>query len=228
MLISEYRDLGSVVLPVWKGRQKYMHSFDTRAPVAAEGIEDYQPIALELCRRAGHSGVVHMTVDEKIIPAGMSQRRPGAHVDGRFIPAQAGSKKNPPGERKKDGTLWPPVGSWAHRNMYPDYYSPQIGGGWSHGGGGGGWLHFCNHLPVARMAVIVAASVPGCAVYPGTFDTEPQNDGDLEHIREQLGDGVVLPACNGFLLSPDCVHESMTFDRPTKRTFLRIALEPSA
>jgi hypothetical protein len=74
------------------------------------------------------------------------------------------------------------------------------------------------------MAVIVAASAPGCRVWRGRFDGEPANDGDLTHIADQLDDGYVLPANEGFLLAPDCVHESMIFARDTQRTFLRIAL----
>lgn len=185
MLISSYRELGPVVLPQWRGRQKYMHTFDAASPVMSEGFEDYRPAVALLCAKAGHRGIAHMTVDEKIVQPGMSQRRPGAHVDGCFMPQAMG---------------------WGHP--------------------GPGWNHYCNNLPIARMAVIVAASVPGCIAYPGLFDAEPQNDGDLEHIRPYLGAGVRLPACEGFLLSPDCVHESVRFTEPTKRTFLRIALEP--
>ena len=49
--------------------------------------------------------------------------------------------------------------------------------------------------------MIVAASVPGCIAY----------------------EGALLPAATGYLLSPDCVHESKVFDQPTTRSFLRIA-----
>ena len=85
------------------------------------------------------------------------------------------------------------------------------------------WAHYCNNLPMPRMSIIVAASEPGCIVYDGTFHGEPASDGDLEHIRDQLGKGYLLPANRGYLLSPDCVHESMIFYTPTKRTFLRVA-----
>ena len=187
-LNSTYANLGPVTLPVWQERQKYMHTFDPQSPKMAEGFEDYlAPVAL-LCQVAqdltwSPIHEAHMTVDEKIVQPGMSQRRPGAHVDGCFM---YGTQR------------WghPPVPSWAH---------------------------YCNNLPVERMSIIVAASVPGCIVYDGNFQGEPASDGDLEHIRDQLGSGYLLPANQGYLLSPDCVHESMVFDAPTKRTFLRIA-----
>ena len=185
MLNSRYADLGPVALPEWRGRQKYMHTFDASAPVMAEGFEDYGPVVTALVKSAEVVGEAHMTVDEKIVQPGMSQRRPGAHLDGRFLPEQ---------------------GSWGHP-------------------GPGHWAHYCNRVPMDRMAVIVAASVAGCRIYEGDFDAQPASDGDLEHIRDELGSGILLDANRGYLLSPDCVHESVIFNEPTKRTFLRIAFD---
>lgn len=188
MLNSQYAQLCPVQLP-YAGRQKYMHTLDLAAPVMAEGFEDYLEPVTALCRAAGAiCGIAHMTVDEKMVEAGMSQRRPRPHVDGCFMPLQSR---------------------------------------WGHPGPGPGWLHYCNDIgagPIQRMPIIVAASVPGCRAWRGVFDGQPASDGDLSHIAGQLGDGEVLPANVGYLLSPDCVHESMIFDRPTRRTFLRIAL----
>ncbi len=193
VLNSTYADIGTIVLPRWQNRQKYMHTFNPVAPIMAEGYEDYLEPIKALCEAAEaltkhpiHEA--HMTVDEKIVQPGMSQRRPGAHVDGCFVPA---------------------LQSWAHP-------------------GPGSWAHYCNNLPLDRMSIIVAASVPGCIVYDGNFEGQPASDGDLEHIRDQLGDGYLLPANRGYLLSPDCVHESMVFDVPTKRTFLRVAFHDAA
>lgn len=189
MLNSDYRFLTNVSLP-YAGRQRYMHSFDLANPVMAEGFEDYLEPVRVLCRAAGAlEGIAHMTVDEKIVRAGMSQRRPRPHVDGCFIPAQM-----------------------------------RWGG---HPGPGPSWNHYCNDIasgPIARMPVIVAASASGCRAWRGRFKGQPKNDGDLTHIADQLGTGEVLPPNAGYLLSPDCVHESMIFDTDTQRTFLRIAL----
>jgi hypothetical protein len=188
MLNSFFLNLGLVRLPENKGRQMYMHTFDASAPAMAVGYEDYLDPVSALLKAAGVTqGAVHMTVDEKEIAPGMSQRRPGPHVDGCF---------------------YPEAQHWGH-------------------GGGGGWNHYCNNIeasPVPRMAVIVASDVPGCRAWAGDFDGAPSKCGDLSHIQDQLGEGVVLPPNAGYWLSPDCVHESMIFDKPTRRTFLRIAL----
>jgi len=184
MLNSDYRPLCPVSLP-YAGRQRYMHSFDLAAPVMAEGFEDYLEPVTALCRVAGATqGIAHMTVDEKMVAARMSQRRPRPHVDGCFMPERM---------------------SWEHP----------------------GWAHYCNDIgvgPIRRMPIIVAASVAGCRAWRGEFDGQPASDGDLSHISDQLGAGEVLPPNVGYLLTRDCVHESMVFEQPTQRTFLRIAL----
>lgn len=188
MLHSNYREIGPVIFPAYAGRQKYMHSFDAAWPVMCPGFEDYHTTVLRLLRSAGVAkGLVHMTVDEKVVASGMSQRRPKPHVDGCFVPA---------------------------RNYW---------------GGGGGWLHTCNDLgldyPLRRMAIIVAATVEGCRAWRGTFFGHPAADGDVSHLSFQLArkGAQILPANVGFLLSPDCVHESLLFDKPTRRQFLRLA-----
>ena len=191
-LNSTYADIGHIFLPAWKGRQKYMHTFNPKSPVMAEGYEDYMKPVQALCQAAealtnNPIHEAHMTVDEKIVQAGWSQRRDGAHVDGCFVPA---------------------LQRWGHNPVpFP------------------AWAHYCNNVPIDRMSIIVAASVPGCIVYDGTFEGAPASDGDLEHIRGQLGPGYLLPANRGYLLSPDCVHERMVFESPTERTFLRIAFQ---
>ena len=181
MLNSDYRLLCPVALP-YAGRQKYMHTFDLSKPVMAEGFDDYLEPVIALCAAAGVTrGLAHMTVDEKIITAGMSQRRPKPHVDGCFMPS---------------------AGKWGH-----------------------GWAHGCNNIPLSefkRMPVIVASSAIGCRAWRGIFDGIPKPDGDLSHLT--LPDGDVLEPHLGYLLSADCIHESMIQDRDTLRTFLRIAL----
>lgn len=183
MLNSYYTELVPVNLP-FENRQRYMWGFDLANPVMEDGFEDYLEPIMALTRAAGAlAGKAWMTVDEKIIQAGMSQRKPKPHVDGRFNMTEV---------------------KW--------------------GGGGGGWNHSCNLVPTSRTPIIVAASVAGCRAWEGQFDATPSETGDLSHIQDQLGEGRVLPANVGFLLSGDCIHESMVFAKETQRTFLRIAL----
>jgi len=182
MLKSSFTPLVGVVLPGAKlGRQQYMWPFDIANPVMPEGYEDYLEPVLALIEASGVTeGTAYLTVDEKLVKAGETQRKPKPHVDGHYIPS---------------------------------------GGYWGHTGGG--WNHSCNIIP-GRMPVIVASNVAACMAWTGEFDAEPKPDGDLSHL--QLPEGTLLDANVGYLLSPDCVHESLPMREDTQRTFIRIAL----
>ena len=141
ILESSFKSLGPIALPMYQGRQMYMHTFDPQNPEMAPGYEDYLEPVMAMLKAAGVSpSVAHMTVDEKVVQPGMSQRRPGAHVDGCFMPE-----------------IW----LWGHTEPRPPGPKPY-------------WAHYCNNLPVERMSIIVASSVPGCIAYPGAFTGEPK------------------------------------------------------
>lgn len=195
-LHSDFRRLAAVPMPdPAEGRQLKMHAFELHAPTVPAGFEDYLGPVRILCEAAGaREGLAYLTVDEKIVQPGWSQRRPRPHVDGCYLDGRA---------------------KWSH---------------------GGGWQHVCNNVgdpdlvrpdgSIKRMSIIVAASAAGCRAWRGIFKGDPAPDGDLGHISDQLAtaESVVVPPHEGYLLSPDCVHESMILDVPTPRAFLRIAL----
>src|SRR5665213_3194682 len=86
MLNSSYQSLGEITLPDFSNRQYYMHGFDLANPHMPEGFEDYLEPVIELCRKAGQFiGKAYVTVDEKVVKAGQTQRRPGPHVDGCYL-----------------------------------------------------------------------------------------------------------------------------------------------
>lgn len=185
-LNSYFLPLCAVRLP-YVGRRRYMHGFDAGDPVMAVGFADYlEPVRTLLAAARVTFGKCWMTVDESLVRAGTSHRKPGPHVDGRF-------------------TL---------KNETP---------GWSQQGS---WNHSCNLVPTTRTPVIIAASVAGCRVWTGRFQGQPSETGDLSHIADQLATAQtsLLPASFGFLLSGDCVHESIVYEEDTYRSFLRIAL----
>ena len=201
MLLSSFKQLIPVSLP-YAGRQYYMHGFDLSKPTVPKGFEDYLQTVKELCEAAGaYIGKAFLTVDEKVIPAGMSQRKPGPHVDGCFM---------------EHMNSWGGGGSGWSASPTPGWVATPS------------WNHTCNAVPFARMPVIVASDVALCKAWEGVFDATPTSghptlfDGDLSHV--ELGEGTILPANVGYLLSPDCIHESMKVDVDTRRTFIRIAL----
>jgi hypothetical protein len=182
ILNSHSRHIAPIVFPEYAGRQYYMATTMGHSVSLPEGIEAYNVPVQKLCDLIEYKGIIHVTIDEKVVKKGHTQRKPELHVDGRFTGA-----------------------SWGHP-------SP-------------GWNHFCNELPIQRMSVAVASSLARCKVYNGVFIGTPNEQGDLSHIRNQVGEGDLVPANEWYLLSPDCVHESLPFDYEAPRSFIRVAFE---
>jgi hypothetical protein len=93
-------------------------------------------------------------------------------------------------------------------------------GGWG-GGYGGGWGSVGNGM-------LTVSSPAGCRAYVGEFSGWPGNDGEAEHLREQLGEPVLFGAEQVFWVDGLCVHESVPMVADTKRAFVRLSLPSCA
>lgn len=182
ILHSESKFIKPIVFPEYKGRQHYMATTSGVSVELPDHISEYNKEVQELCDALNYKGLIHVTIDEKVVKKGASQRKPELHVDGRFT-----------------GSMW-------------GHPSPA-------------WNHFCNEVPIPRMSVAVASTLARCKVYTGTFEGVPSIQGDLSHIRNQVGEGQLVPANEWHLLSPDCVHESLPFESDAERSFIRVAFE---
>jgi len=178
-LISRSKYIKDITFPEFKGRQLYMSHTNGENVQLDDSISIYNSEVQALCDRLNYKMDIHVTVDEKFLKAGETQRKPKPHVDGRFM-----------------------------------------SGGWSHG-----WNHYCNEVPLKRMAIAVASNVARCKVFNGVFTGEPSEQGDCSHLSDQLGEGVIVPENQWHLLSPDCVHESMPMDYDCVRSFIRVAFD---
>ena len=89
-------------------------------------------------------------------------------------------------------------------------------GGWG-GGGGGGWGSVGNGM-------LTVSSPAGCRAYTGPFVGWPGNEGEAEHLRNQLGAPIMFEAEQVWWVDGLCVHESVPMARPTPRTFARLSL----
>jgi hypothetical protein len=76
--------------------------------------------------------------------------------------------------------------------------------------------------------MITVASHPGCRAWNQEFRGWPGDEGDCDHLQDQLIDeGRLFGAGEVFWLDALCVHESVPLLTETPRQFLRLSL-PSA
>src|SRR5690348_5298778 len=87
MIQSKVKALGPFTLPAFAGDQLYMHPIEVgsrwRLP---ESLERWtSTVAAMLALAPSIVGRAFVTIDQREVKQGRSQRRPGPHVDGNFI-----------------------------------------------------------------------------------------------------------------------------------------------
>lgn len=97
-------------------------------------------------------------------------------------------------------------------------YKGVLSGAW--GGSGGGWGSCGNGM------LLVSNTDDLCKMWTGEFEGVPVNDGDCEHLRNQLKSKQEFSFKNGDVIWADglCVHQSFAPNVETKRQFVRISL----
>lgn len=97
-------------------------------------------------------------------------------------------------------------------------YKGTLSGAW--GGSGGGWGSCGNGM------LLVSNTDDLCKMWVGEFDGYPVNDGDCEHLRNQLKNQEEVSFKAGDVIWADglCVHQSFAPEEAVKRQFVRVSL----
>jgi hypothetical protein len=95
----------------------------------------------------------------------------------------------------------------------------RAGGVW--GGGGGGWGS-------VGTGMLTVASHVGCQAWRGCIDGWPGNDGECDHLAEQLGEPTVFQPNVVYWVDGLCVHESLSQKERTPRQFVRLSMPSNA
>jgi hypothetical protein len=111
LLNSVVKNVGSIPPPVFKGDQLYMQAVDAATrKLPTEFSRWSETVSAMLDRVPMTEGVVYLTIDEKELTPGKSQRRGGAHVDGIWIPEKKAHGTRPGHIMHVGG--WDSKGDW--------------------------------------------------------------------------------------------------------------------
>mmetsp|Transcript_37351 Transcript_37351/g.119818 ORF Transcript_37351/g.119818 Transcript_37351/m.119818 type:complete len:387 (+) Transcript_37351:77-1237(+) len=155
--------------------------------------------------------VAYLTVDERQVQSGSSHRRAGLHVEAPTIYPTSASRFNPQESDRGGVTLAWGKGYCLRRSSTTD----------------DGWTYEEGHL---EGGLFVASTVDdSTAVYNCRPKEHAANafrkarDGDVEHLRPFLPQGVTLKAGDLAWLTDQTPHESLPLDAPsTTRQFFRL------
>lgn len=88
MNVSNLQTVGPVTFPAWTGERVYMREFTRRAGLPAD-LKRWQPTVDAMLDGLDAPGPVYLMIDQGEVRPGASHRRPGVHVDGYWIAAEA-------------------------------------------------------------------------------------------------------------------------------------------
>jgi hypothetical protein len=174
MMLSEVERVGSIVFPDFSGVRIMMMPFRIEDPFGTlpDAIALWRPVVSDLCRMSpAVRGVAYVTIDEALVPAGRTHRRPGLHVDGI-------------GPDGRTGAWGGGGGGWCAKGML--VAASHVGcRAWAqsfrgHAGPNGDCAHLRDECDATREVVMEAGEVYRCgptAVHeslPMTADTRRQ------------------------------------------------------
>lgn len=91
------------------------------------------------------------------------------------------------------------------------------------GGWGGGWGS-------TATGMITVASHPACLAWSGEFQGWPGDEGSCEHLSDQCNqlESTLFEGGRAYWVHGLCVHESLPFETPVDRQFVRLSLPSTA
>lgn len=243
---SHVDDLGPIAFPQFTGVRVMMLPIRLEDPAtwpkSLLGGWAARPLETLVERAPVKTGVAYLTIDEAVVEAGRTHRRPGLHVDGvgpmQASGAWASSEALGPwaATTSPSRTVIPssggwggglPSGPWAastHRDPVP-----LPGGGWGGGLPSGPWASSCAG-PTRYNGMLVASSQVGCRAWEQTFKGAPGSNGDCAHLADQCSEEEALVMAAGVVYGCGAltVHESIPMVKDTPRLFVRLSMPSDA
>lgn len=201
---SEVESFGSVAFPAFGGVRIMMMPFrledvDGSLP---DFLAAWRPAIAEMCEYATNDyGVAYLTIDEAVVNAGETHRRPGIHVDGMGSWGGGGGWGAPP-NYDPPKPIKPAKPSKPKPTPRP---KPGKGG------------------------MLLASSHVGCRAWAQEFTGWPDNDGGCAHLIAQCDSRreIVMQPNTIYWCGHFGVHEPLPMAEKTSRQVVRVSM-PSA
>jgi len=140
--------------------------------------------------------VGYLTIQESLVPAGESQRRPGVHIETPGIVMTAGKYHEHP-------LMWGCGYLRGNQQVDQNPELPKVEGG----------FYMASNVKSSCNVWQALIRDPGLVVGP---------HGDLEHLREVLGRGHTMAPNKMYWLTDRTPHESLALEEETYRQFFRL------
>lgn len=190
---------GAVHFPEWQGERVYMVPFKQSKGLPVT-LSRWQDTVDEMLDGIKTDKDIYLMIDQGIVKAGQTHRRPGPHIDGYWMPGVGHGHINP----KFAG----------HDNPYRGHGIPKEGPG-RHGAPS----HF--HDKGRNELILLASNITGAKAYLGDYDGEFGSGGECNF---DLGGMRTINMLGGVSWIGDIytIHESLPHEEDGLRTLVRL------
>ena len=202
---------GDASFPAWQGERVYMRPF-LKADGLPQDLSRWQPTVDAMLDGIDTDQPVYIMIDETEVEAGLTQRRPGLHIDGYWDPgitAYGSHRATASGHRQAPRRHEPePVRPARHRSIPPGHRS--------------GSMLWKDADFAAPEGIILASTVSAAEGYLGTYEGPIGEMGDCAHI--DVSSLAVLPMEAGrvYAGNVNCLHRSLPVTRSCRRSLVRL------
>lgn len=216
MKTSSVQQRGPVAFPEFTGERVYMLPF-TKAAGLPFDLARWQPTVDAMLDGVDVAGPIYLMIDQGMVRAGVTHRRPGVHIDGYWRPGVQAHGQLPPGNPGHGHRPPEPGRGHIFAGSHGTHVAGARPGSWDNGKTP--W----SHRGQMREAIILASSVQGGAAWVGQYDGEPGEGGDFSHL--DLSSMRKVPMAAGHAWAGDTMtmlHASVPLPRDTQRTLVRL------
>lgn len=219
---SDAQQASRVPFPEFTGERVYMRKFVDG--VLPPDLARWQRTVSAMLDGVRYSGVGYLMVDQGVVSAGTTHRRPGPHVDMYWDDGIRCHGESVPATHHPLPTQPPQHRAWAPRHSalpLPGRHLPVPTPG--HVGSPLG--RHCQSQD-AREALVLASDVAGCLSYTGEWSGVIGDGGDCSGVDlDGLVQSVVKPGYAWIGETGSWLHESIPVERTCKRTVVRLNLK---
>jgi hypothetical protein len=191
---SVVQQRGDVAFPAFTGERVYMRQF-RKADGLPFDLARWQPTVDAMLDGVDADGPLYIMIDQGVVRAGVSHRRPGVHIDGYWNPAV-----------RAHGGTGSHIGKSAH-------------GGGRHLSGADSWA---NADYVEHEGLLLASSVQAARAFEGEFTGQPGVGGDCAHIDLSGLREIPMLAGRTYAGNVTMLHDSLPVPFDCQRTLVRI------
>lgn len=216
MLQSIVKEIGPVEFPAFTGERVYMLEIFKDKPLP-ETLKRWEPTVAQMLVGVDTDGPVYLMIDQKMVKATETHRRPGMHIDGFWMPenrahgpAHIIMKEARTGRHGRPEYWQSPKGVVSASGIH---YTPPVSPG--HG------TRVSDDI-WPNETIILASDVSACRALVGNWQGEIGKGGDVTHLAFPDLQEIQFKANTAYAGNVTFLHESLPVPQDVCRTIVRL------